>query len=256
MTFLANINGRSFGTSEADIDIDFQAAARPSLTTSILSRCLREQQGHDIEENVLWDWEIGQRIGALLWIAAQNSRKIFTLQPCCRSCQEPMEISLSVDELLSLQDQAKSLPRSIVLDEGVIHFRLPTGRDQLRWSSLGITDRKELLRDLLENLVTDTDLARFQEADLHGKLETKLGETDPLVDFEISCTCPVCSAENSYSLDLEREALLLLEREQNKLIQQVEQLASRFHWTESEILALPSWRRERYLTEAEREEWP
>jgi hypothetical protein len=48
-------------------------------------------------------------------------------------------------------------------------------------------------------------------------------------------------------VDLEALALVRLRAVQRKLVDAVHRLALAYHWTETEILALPSWRRERYL---------
>ena len=70
---------------------------------------------------------------------------------------------------------------------------------------------------------------------------------DPLVDFTVSCCCPACGAPNEVAVDLEALALTSLLGRQRALLQEVHRFASRYGWTESEVLALPPARRARYL---------
>jgi hypothetical protein len=79
------------------------------------------------------------------------------------------------------------------------------------------------------------------------RLSRTLAERDPLVALSLSCPCPACGAGNEISIDLEAVALARLERRRSCLLHEIHALASRYGWTEAEILALPPARRAHYL---------
>jgi hypothetical protein len=84
-------------------------------------------------------------------------------------------------------------------------------------------------------------------------LNQVLDDLDPLVNFSLAVTCPHCGLPSQPEIDLGAWALQILQRVQQRLIETVHRLACRYHWTEAEILALPEWRRDRYLALIDRE---
>ena len=78
---------------------------------------------------------------------------------------------------------------------------------------------------------------------------------DPLSCFELDVSCPTCAVQADIPVDLEAVLLSALARAQTRLIVQVDRLARRYGWSEAEILAVPDWRRRRYLA-LEDQGWP
>jgi hypothetical protein len=103
---------------------------------------------------------------------------------------------------------------------------------------------------MLESLVVVGDVALADEA----LVSAALAAADPLVDFTVSCACPACDAPNEVVVDLERLALSRLAAQQTQLLHDVHRLASRYGWTESDVLAMPPARRTRYLSFIDNEE--
>jgi hypothetical protein len=81
---------------------------------------------------------------------------------------------------------------------------------------------------------------------IHG-LDAALEEFDPLVAFSVRAGCTQCGVETSSPIDLEVLALRELEQMQARLLREIHRLASRYHWSESEVLGLSPERRARYL---------
>jgi hypothetical protein len=79
---------------------------------------------------------------------------------------------------------------------------------------------------------------------------------DPLVDFSVASTCPACGATAELPVDLEELALSRFAVRQRALLQEVHVLASRYGWSEDDILALPPARRARYVRMIEDEGGP
>ena len=62
-------------------------------------------------------------------------------------------------------------------------------------------------------------------------------------DRPVATPCPECGADNRVSID----PYFCLGRVSQDLFGDIHRLASHYHWSEAEILAMPRWRRQRYL---------
>ncbi|MEO6408206.1 MAG: hypothetical protein ABIO45_05570, partial [Burkholderiaceae bacterium] len=81
-----------------------------------------------------------------------------------------------------------------------------------------------------------------------ARLSQAIAALDPLVTFSARCTCPACGAPSEVTVDLEALALGLLHTRQQGVLREVHVLASRYGWSEEEVLAVPSVRRAQYLS--------
>ena len=120
-------------------------------------------------------------------------------------------------------------------------FRRPTGRDQLGWLARTYPDEAAAVAAMIESLATDGSEVPA------SALEAALDEADPLVRAPVVTACPDCGYEVENEIDLAGTALAQLRRSQDSLFAAVDLLASRYHWSEAEILSLPEWRRARYV---------
>jgi hypothetical protein len=80
-----------------------------------------------------------------------------------------------------------------------------------------------------------------------AEAEKMLSHYDPLGYVEIVGECPDCRGELRAEFDLVANWLSRLKTDSDILIEEIHLLASRYHWTEGEILRLPVARRQRYL---------
>src|SRR5207302_1639138 len=86
-----------------------------------------------------------------------------------------------------------------------------------------------------------------------ARVEATLDRADPLVRGALLAACPDCGQFAEHEVDLAGLALARLRQRQLALVETVHRLASRYHWTEADILSIPEWRRGRYLALLERE---
>lgn len=213
---------RPFGTQWDDLDADL-SAARPYAISDTLTRC----SGADAEQ--VWDLPVGTRIATLLALAALNGKAEFDADFDCPHCGLAVEVTLSLDELLRGAG-AESV------EVGGARYRLPTGRDQRAWLAAGEVN----LIGVLESLRV--------EGDASGEaVEAALEQADPLIRTAVSAACPDCGNVTEREIDVAGAALARLADKQRHMLEGVHLLASRYHWSEPEIRALPAWRRERYL---------
>ncbi len=128
------------------------------------------------------------------------------------------------------------------VDPRTTAVRLPTAADVER-----ARDDLDLLAALLQCSRNGAERARESAEDM-------IAGADPLGTLVIESACPECGASVRAEADLAGSWLETLRRRASALIDDVHVLATRYHWSESEILALPASRRIAYLEliEAER----
>lgn len=231
---------RPFGAA-ADLDLDFDQLDRPFLVTGLLAQCAEHG-----DPEFWWSQPVGTRVAALLHlvrITDAAAREFSFSARCAESgCGEPFEFALPLGELLqSAHDDAFIEARL----EGNRHVKLrrPTGNDLRRWRVMQAGASDVTTGAMLDSLLLDGE-ARAE--DVPG-LSRTLAERDPLVALSVLCPCPACGAGNEIAIDLEAVALARLERHRRCLLREIHALASRYGWTEAEILALPPARRAHYL---------
>ncbi len=72
-------------------------------------------------------------------------------------------------------------------------------------------------------------------------------EADPLINFHCRIDCGECGQSTDKTIDLFETALDMLRRAQRRLVLSVHRIASKYHWNEQDIFAVPEWRRQQYL---------
>ena len=234
---------RAFGRAE-DLELDFADADRPALVSALLAAC--DDGLGDAE--FWWRQPVGARTAALLQLlAASDAGGRFELHARCHrgECGTAFEFALPFAALQTAQPQAG--PVRIVLDgERSVALRLPTGCDLRRWRAAPPSTRGALLADLR----VDGELRPADEA----PLSEAMARHDPLVAFTVACRCPACDAAQQVEVDLEGLALARLGAQQRALLHEVHRLASRYGWTEAQVLAVAPPRRARSLALIDAEE--
>jgi hypothetical protein len=240
---------RAFGGAE-DLDVDF-ALPRPKLVTRILALCLRDVRGEPWPEDALWQWTLPQRAQALLAVArACGVDAVAAVARCARpECGEQLELEL---ELASFVREAQAPMFSWRGKHAELSLRLPTGADQLDWLEGSDENAGVLAALMATGLVREIDGAapdaawRLPEAWL-PEIEDALAERDPTTALSVNAPCAACGHDMEIDIDLEALLLERLARVQRVLLFEVHALASGYHWSEPQILALPAWRRTHYL---------
>jgi hypothetical protein len=243
---------RGFGQPR-DLDVDFAMADRPALVTAVLA-CCAEPPAADEEE--FWRLTLAARIGGLLAVeAATSGTEVLPLTFHCPhpACREPMEAELPMQQLMALAQEAEaSAETTVEVGRGEsVRLRRPCGIDQRVWRRRAYSDAAAAEAALLASLVVAGTLVPENRA----KAAAALAAFDPLSCFELDVTCPACSRQADIPVDLEAVLLGALAQAQRRMIAEVDRLARRYGWSETEILAIPAWRRRRYLA-LDGDGWP
>jgi hypothetical protein len=230
---------RAFGSAAGDLAADFAHGDRPALVTLLLDACAPVPGGW-------WPRTVGERTAALLaLLRATERRDTLPVTLRCPACGSPFEVELDHDALAALA--SAPAPAQVRLDRdgaGPLVLRLPTGEDLRAWRRLVPAPTP---RDAVEPVLERLAVAGTPRMGDGPAAAAALAEADPLVAFGVACDCPSCAAAVEPGIDLEGLALRQLAARQHGLLHEVHTLASRYGWTEAEILAVPPARRARYL---------
>lgn len=247
---------RRFGCSGDDLAVDFESAAVPHLITEILVCCTKRTDGQSPDRQFFWELDISKRIQCLLILASlEGAGGIISVALRCPnlSCGQPIEIDLTIEELLEAEKGAWEDEFSVSLGEKCLVLRRPTAADQLSWLQQSFVDEDCAVRMIIRTLLVEGPQIELTQEWI-SRIEEALDRHDPLLQFGLSVICPYCQKLAEQNLDLAEFAMRKLKEAQARLIEAVHRLATHYHWSEAEILRLPPWRRARYLSLVEREE--
>ncbi|PUA29323.1 MAG: hypothetical protein B0W54_01610 [Cellvibrio sp. 79] len=238
---------RCFAGDIADLDINFDLP-RPELVTSLLSSCLHHSDGELVNARSTWQWTVSERLQGLLAIANASIGNTSTAIATCSNelCRGTVELELELASFASAPVIAKM---DWLSPRGEKFFcRLPTGQDQRDWYKhiQHSVDESWFIARLLE-ATPDTQLPAELPVDWIDSLGASLADVDPLTALTLAIDCPFCAQALNVEVDLEWLLIDGLRSLQRRMIEQVHCLASHYHWSEKDIVALPQWRREKYL---------
>jgi hypothetical protein len=248
---------RAFGRA-GDLDLDFQTGDRAELVTQLLARCRQETLAD--AEAACWQLSLTARIAGLASIVRLTQQvgsrltDAMPLQAECVRCDEAFEIELSLVAICELGHEAERTPViEIELEDAqAIVLRRPTGADQRRWQAEPEATDASMLADLL---VSAPPLESLSEQ--LTRIAAAMQTADLLTAFQVSYVCPQCSHADDLALDLEGALLTRLQTQAQLLTLDVHRLASRYGWSEAQILELPPHRRAAYLRLLDQETgWP
>ena len=161
-------------------------------------------------------------------------------QTDCARCDARFDFRLDYAEL-PVQEAGEGYPIAHVeWDDRRLSFRLPTGSDQEMLANLPDAEAKPWL---LRRLANEPEALGTPSEAFIALVEEALDAMSPGVVLRVQSTCPECGADNQVGLDPYR----VIDRRSNDLLMEIHQIASHYHWSETEILKLPRTRRQRYL---------
>ena len=222
---------RAFGSDARDLDINF-GAPRAVVVTELIAACM------GVEVGALWELPLSTRLVLLVGLSELTAPPIELYFDC--SCGEQAELEATAAELSEFSASRAGVP----LEAAGLRLRLPTGRDQLRWTVLAASgEDDQLARRVLTDLIVEGGELGDDNLPL---VDAVLAEADPLVELRLDTVCPACDAELTREIDLEAIGLARLRHVQRSVLDDVHVLASAYHWTEQHIATMPAWRRNEY----------
>jgi hypothetical protein len=229
---------RPFGEVE-DLDLEFTSADRPTLVTALLGRCAGGGDDH------WWSQPVGTRIAALLhlYMSNEGSDRIELSARCVQAeCNETFGFELPL-RALAIQAPMPETLDVLVSDNRRVTLRRPIGRDLSRWCLAQPATRVQAMRMMLDDLIVDGRPKPNEEPAIADAIIA----CDPLVALTVAAECPACGHSQDVAVDVEGLVLTHFGGRQRAMLYDVHRLATRYGWTERQVLAVPPSRRAAYL---------
>jgi hypothetical protein len=140
----------------------------------------------------------------------------------CPACARPFDFSFSLSALAAhVHDAAEPAPS----------LRLPSGADELEVAALDPAEAETALaRRCLGDDADTAAIACFGD---------RLARAAPIISLDLDAPCPECGCVLKAPFDLQGFFLARLRAARASLLREVHKLASHYHWSAAEILALP-----------------
>ena len=169
----------------------------------------------------------------------------------CHECQNRFDFNITLSDL-PVNQCSESFPFvDIVINAYSYRFRAPSGADQEELAQEQNENEHDILSLLLMPLggrdKRSSSFPRYS-AEQQNMIETEIENMAPKITSKIQAACPEC--DNLMIIDISPErAILQLGK---NIYTEVHQIASTYHWSEGEILKMPTQRRKNYLSLIER----
>jgi hypothetical protein len=176
----------------------------------------------------LREWTFGSRITAVLR---------------CPACQQSLEVTLDLTDIRVAEAAPTAVPFELRVAGTDVAVRLPTSVDLAALQ--GCSDVADGERLLLQRCV-QTSRDDLSGADLQDAVEKVMARADPQADVRLAATCPACDHDWLALFDIASFFWKEIHAFAGQLMLDIHTLASAYGWAERDILAMSTWRRQRY----------
>lgn len=214
----------------------------------ILLGCATPEQSR----KVLAALPLGQRDRLLLHLRAATLGPTLHGRVSCPGCANNVLFSVDISDIEAGGAASPAAAMGRLAKEGYeLQFRVLSADDlevASRCASVGEAQTQLLHSCVLEARFQGQaiDAAELPDAVLQALCE-ELESRDPLAESALAVACNACGHEWHALLDIGAFFFSEVEDCADRLLRDVRDLARSFHWSEAEILAMSSLRRQRYL---------
>ena len=210
------------------------AAACPDTPLEVLERLSLGQR--DARLLTLREWTFGPQLAGLA---------------TCLGCQERLELTFNLADLRVVPIIEPGDTLSLNVGGYDMRFRLPNSQDLAMIAHLSdaATTRQVLLGRCLLTGHHDGQQQSANQLPPHvvDAIVEHMARTDPQADIQLSLVCPQCGHQWQVAFDIASFFWSEINAWANRVLREVHILASRYGWSEMDILALSPWRRQFYL---------
>lgn len=235
----------SFRTLTGEVELALLEAGRdrgsvPQRVTAVLSAALAELGGAAVHPDAVRALSVADRQFLMRRLAVELGMEESWIAATCPECGAAFDLPVRHGELPA-KPAGEGYPFATVETSlGPVRFRVPDGADQE--AVAGIPDPREARRALAARCAEDL-VGELSEDDL-DRAEAALEAVAPEVVTRAQAACPDCGRPAEVVLD----PYVCLGAAGGGLFLDVHTLASVYHWSEREILAMPRERRRLYLS--------
>lgn len=229
------------------------ASTMPNAVSAVLAAAVKRIGTVPVSTDIAACLAVGDRIFLMLQLAMRYLGDLVWLSPICERCAQPFDVPVKRSQL-SVRKPADDYPTTTLrLNGHEIRLRPPCGEDQRLIAEIR---REDAGSTLLACCIQSVDGAEpgpeyvaTLDASALRKIEAALQRAGPDVDCGVRAKCAECEQVQR----IELEPYWLGDPAGSTLEVEVHRLASHYHWSESDILALPSKLRRRYCALIDRE---
>lgn len=161
----------------------------------------------------------------------------------CAQCGSPFDLDFSLTALTRSMDAEPSVAYQVLEDGSIetsdgLRFRIPTGNDELAVAGLPPEEATSMLYERCGYPATAMETNHF---------EAVLDEIAPLIDLDLTASCPECGEAHTIEFDIQSFLLGAILGTQRQLLTSIHRLASAYRWSLDEILSLARNERMRFV---------
>jgi len=205
----------------------------------------------EISPERLLQLTVGERDGLLLTQREWMFGSQLEATAACPQCGEHLEFSLTVDDIRAVPalSDASALGKTAALSATLgiyeVEFGLPTIAD-----TQNIINLEQLLERCLivATKANEQQAARELPATVIEAISHQMAAADPQADVQLALNCPTCQHEWLATFDIATFLWEEIHTWAQRTLLEIHQLARAYGWSENEILALSSSRRQIYLS--------
>jgi hypothetical protein len=242
----------AFGPITGELELALlEQAAHASLArrvTLALSGVLSRVGDVAASADVVHGLATGDRQFLVRQLARALGRDTLWITATCDTCRQRFDVQIE-QSALPVKEAGDSFPFAAAQTSwGLCRLRVPTGADQE--TAAALVDDRDAVRALARccvlegipeaNVLGDADIASIERA-----VEAVAPEAATVAETK----CPACEHTNRIYVD----PYACLANGSDTLWDEIHDMASAYHWSESAILGLPRERRHRYLSRIARE---
>jgi hypothetical protein len=240
----------SFRTLTGEVELSILEAGRdrktiPQRVTAVLAAALAELGGAAAQPETVRALSVADRQYLMRRLAVEIGMEESWIAVTCPGCGAAFELPVRHGEL-PVKPAGEGYPFATVeTGFGPVRFRVPDGADQE--AVAGIQDPREARRALASRCAEGRLAGELSDEDL-DRAESALEAVAPEVVTRAQAACPDCGQPAEVHLD----PYVCLGAADGGLFLDIHTLASVYHWSEREILAMPRERRRLYLSLVDR----
>ena len=235
------------GLQESEVLDVLDAATAAGVSVELLESMLDRRLG---ESAALVP--IGQRDAAFVDLRVASFGPQLDARATCPSCEAEFETSIDLTIFDQPARPSADSPRQAMVEvDGIqVTVRLPTRLD-IEWAQT----QPDPAHALIERCMPTSDPAPAGDGAGAGEwsaetiqhIEAAIEAADPLIEIQFSYSCAECGEQFTRRFDICDHLTNDVLSYGRRLMSEIHVLASRYGWTEPEILALPPRRRRSYL---------
>jgi hypothetical protein len=239
---------RNLTGSDEQMMADMPPSVPPhSKVAKLLAAMTSFQEGQS--EAMIKKMSVGDRVSLLL-----NARKLMmgdtiSCTVDCPKCKKSMSVDLSISKLLNIKHPKPENDYEIKACGYAIHVKPLTAEDQ-DLAAANSESIDELVQNMARACIVQSEPglpADLPEAILEA-IGSQIEEIDPLSDISFNLSCAECN--HAFQASFDAEDFVFREigvTRYQQLEREIHWLAFHYHWSEKEILSLPSSKRKRYV---------